>query len=323
MSFAPPESGTLKRILSSKTLIENLLKHEPIDLVATHFALYAIGAIRSISKVPLVVHFHGPWAAESIEEGKGRLPAWGMKQIEKAVYRRADRVIVLSKSFAEVATKMYGVSAERIRIVPGSVDVDRFGAAPSREEARRTLGWPLDKNILLAVRRLSKRMGLDRLISAMPLILSKAPDTVLYLGGAGHIRADLETQIATLGLAQNVKMLGFVPDESLPLAYAAANFNVVPTLAWEGFGLTAIEALAAGTPSLVTPVGGLPEAISGLSTDLIFASRSVEDIASGIVDGLLGRSSIPSGRECKAYAASRFSSQLMAQRTAAVYREIQ
>jgi glycosyltransferase involved in cell wall biosynthesis len=104
--------------------------------------------------------------------------------------------------------------------------------------------------------------------------------------------------------------------------YRAADFNVVPTLALEGFGLTAVEALAAGTPSLVTPIGGLPETVRPLSPSLVFRSAEAADMAEGILGALSGSASIPTKEQCQRYAREHFSAELMAQRVAAVYREV-
>jgi glycosyltransferase involved in cell wall biosynthesis len=90
----------------------------------------------------------------------------------------------------------------------------------------------------------------------------------------------------------------------------------------EGFGLVAVEALAAGTPSMVTPVGGLPEVISGLSPDLVFASASVEDIAQGISGVVSGSIALPSSSACRSFAAEHYSVSRMVAEVADVYREV-
>jgi glycosyltransferase involved in cell wall biosynthesis len=106
------------------------------------------------------------------------------------------------------------------------------------------------------------------------------------------------------------------------MLYRAADFNVVPTQALEGFGLASIEALAAGTPSIVTPVGGLPEAVGGLSRSLVLASADPRDIAAGLVAALSGTLPVPDAAACRAFARDHFSADLMARRTAAVYEEV-
>jgi len=125
-----------------------------------------------------------------------------------------------------------------------------------------------------------------------------------------------------LELAGHVRFLGFVDDGDLPYLYRAADINVVPTIALEGFGLVAAESLAAGVPAMVTKVGGLPEVVAGLSPDLMFASPEATDLAEGLIAALLGRLRLPDAAACAAYARTNFSSQLMADRIAGVYREV-
>jgi glycosyltransferase involved in cell wall biosynthesis len=96
----------------------------------------------------------------------------------------------------------------------------------------------------------------------------------------------------------------------------------VPTLSLEGFGLVAAEAIAAGTPSMVTPVGGLPEVVSALSAQLVFASCHPEAIAAGLLAALEGSIALPSESACRQFAMDHFSASLMARRTAAVYRQL-
>lgn len=320
--FAPEGSGVAKRLLSARSLTRRLLRDDRFDLVASHFALYSFPALDAIRAKPFVVHFHGPWFAESMEEGSGRAGAWVKRQIETLVYRRADRVIVLSEAFATLLHREYGVDEELIRVVPGSVNMERFRCPEPRSASRERLGWPQDRPILVSVRRLAHRVGLDLLIAAMPRVVAACPEVLLYLGGRGPLREALEAQVRELGLAEHVRFLGFLSEEDLPHVYHAADFNVVPTRSFEGFGLVAAEALAAGTPSLVTPVGGLPEVIAPLSRELIFPSADREGIAEGLIQALLGRVAIPDAAACRQYAEQHFSSSLMAARTAAVYREI-
>jgi glycosyltransferase involved in cell wall biosynthesis len=320
--FTPAEAGFGGKLHGARRAIAEEIERRKPDLVASHFALFVAPALDLLQRQPHVVHFHGPWSAESAEEGAGRLTAGLKHWVERQVYRRADRVIVLSLAFATVAERDYGVDPARIRIVPGAVDLERFAVALDKREAREALGWPLDRRILVTVRRLVKRMGLGNLVEAMRDVVARAPDTMLYVAGKGRLQGELEARIAARGLADHVQLLGFVSDQRLPLLYRAADLNVVPTLALEGFGLVAAEALAAGTPSMVTPVGGLPEVVGGLSPDLIFASSAPGDLAAGLIAGLTGSLKLPSEGVCRQYARAQFSAPRMAERTAAVYREL-
>jgi glycosyltransferase involved in cell wall biosynthesis len=321
-AFAADGASLPKRLLGARHAIGRFIDSGGIDLVAGHFALYLSGALDRLGDTPLVSHFHGPWAQESGFEGERPLAVMVKKAVERHVYRRADRFIVLSQAFAELLVRDYGVDYRHIRIVPGSVDLDRFTDRLSRKEARNALGWPTDRPILLATRRLIARVGLDRLIASIEIVRRSVPDVLLCIAGRGPLESVLRKQIEDSGLASHVRLLGFLPDADLPLAYRAADINVVPTTALEGFGLTAAEALAAGTPSMVTPIGGLPEVVADLSPDLIFTSCETPEVASGLIAALKGEIGIPDSATCRAYAETRFANSLAAQRTAGVYREL-
>jgi glycosyltransferase involved in cell wall biosynthesis len=88
----------------------------------------------------------------------------------------------------------------------------------------------------------------------------------------------------------------------------------------EGFGLIAAESLAAGTPALVTPVGGLPEVVQGLSPDLVMRGATPDDICEAVC-GALGGRALPSARLCSSYARSNFGWASAAARIRAVYDE--
>lgn len=321
-SFAAATDGTRARWLGARRAIADRLDAGRVDVLATHFALYASAAIGRLRRVPHVVHFHGPWAEESRHEGAGRLSAFAKWGIEQSVYRTAARVIVLSEAFARVAAGSYGIPRDRIRIVPGGADLRRFLIDDARDEARRQLGWPTDRPILVTVRRLIQRTGVDRLIEALPAVRAAVPGARLYVAGTGPHRAALERHAERLGLTDAVCFTGYVPDTDLPRLYRAANLNVVPTVALEGFGLTVVEALAAGTPSMVTPIGGLPEIVAPLSPHLVFASAAPADIAGGLIDALAARVPVPAEAACRAFAVGRFSAAQMARRVADVYHEL-
>ena len=209
-----------------------------------------------------------------------------------------------------------------IRLVPGSVDIERFSLAGTPAESRLRLGLPTDRPILLSVRRLVQRMGLSNLIQSMKVISKSMPEVLLCIAGEGALRKTLEEQAEAEGLGKHIRFLGYIQEEDLPHLYRSADINVVPTLALEGFGLVAAEALASGTPSMVTPVGGLPEVVAPLCSNLVFASSSAEDLADGLIAALSGKIQLPSQADCEDYARANFTSTLMAERTAEVYREL-
>jgi glycosyltransferase involved in cell wall biosynthesis len=107
-----------------------------------------------------------------------------------------------------------------------------------------------------------------------------------------------------LRVTNEVRFLGRVPEEELASLYGAADLFVLPTVAYEGFGMATVEALACGTPVVGTPVGATPELLRPLEGGLVAASATPGDLAAAIEFGL-ARSDLK--RRCAEYARERFS----------------
>ncbi len=318
-TFASPNESLIQRWLKMKKVFNQTLAENQYDLVVSHFALYTFPVLNQLNSIPLVTHFHGPWALESDVEIKRPISIWFKKQIEKTVYNRSRQFIVLSQTFCDILHQEYQVPLEKIHIIPGGVDIDRFNINLSPTEARNQLNWHPDRPIIFCIRRLAKRMGLENLITAMAQVRSHKSDILLYIAGKGALANILQTQIEELELTNNLKLLGYVPDEHLPLCYRAANFSVVPTIALEGFGLIVIESLAAGTPVLGTPIGGIPEILRPFSEDLVFEGYNSKQLATGIIAALSGDRILPNSKACLDYVTENYAWSAIAQKIKSVY----
>ncbi len=288
-------------------------------LIASHFALYASPLLDLLWRNSHVVHFHGPWAEEAAAEGEGSRSVFFKRGLERTIYASARRFIVLSQAFRDVLAGRYGVRENRIDIVPGGVQADTFNTGLSRAEAREKLGWPKDRAILVTVRRLARRMGLENFIDAIDRLRKREPAILAVLAGTGPLAAELADLVDRKNLKDYVKLAGFIPDADLPLAYRAADLSVVPSIALEGFGLVVLESLAAGTPVVVTPVGGLPEVVSALSKELILEGSSADHLAEGLATRLSALGKLPSETACQAYAKDNFDWPVIAKRVVGVY----
>ncbi len=320
-AFAPHSEKLAPRLLSVRRLAGPLLRADPGMLVVSHFALYTAPLLDALRDHPLVVHFQGPWGLEGEVERQPSGVVQAKIAIERMVYARATAFIVLSPPFGDILVNKFGIAREKIHVIPGGVDVPRYAITASRESCRERLGWPVDRPIVLSVRRLMRRMGLDNLISAVVAIRERIPDVLVLIAGRGPIAAELQAQIETLGLQDNVRLLGFVADDDLPAAYRAASITVVPTQALEGFGLIVPESLAAGTPCLVTPVGGLTAAVEQLSTDLILKGTDPASIADGVIGALTGTLPLPDPGKCLEFARLHYDWPVIVARVRTVYED--
>jgi glycosyltransferase involved in cell wall biosynthesis len=165
-------------------------------------------------------------------------------------------------------------------------------------------------------------MGLENLIKAATIVTKRIPEVLFIIVGTGPLAGQLKSLVVEASLDRQVSLVGYVADDLLPLYYRAADLTVVPTVAFEGFGLITLESLASGTPVLVTPIGGLPEAVMGLSDKMVLPDLSIGTLAEGITAVLEKRTLLPSEVECRNYANTNFSWRSISERVRAVYDEV-
>ncbi|HVU18011.1 MAG TPA: glycosyltransferase [Candidatus Didemnitutus sp.] len=188
---------------------------------------------------------------------------------ERQLYSDADLVVATTPQQADLIAREYGVSSGKVRLVPPGYDDHRFfpmGEA-SRQALRRRLG--LAGKVVLALGRLARNKGYDLLIDALPVLVAREPEANLHLAIGGTdlngkeqaILADLKERAAKSGCPDRISFGSYIPDEDLPAYYRAADLFVLCSR-YEPFGMTAVEAMASGTPTIVTVHGGLYRALS-------------------------------------------------------------
>jgi glycosyltransferase involved in cell wall biosynthesis len=313
-NLANPQTPLPQRLWAARQCFRQHRSQMPRpDAINLHFSLYSFPLLPDLpSGVPVTCTFHGPWALEGQEEGEKPWNVAFKQWIEQRVYHRCDRFIVLSHAFGKLLQQEYGILGEKIHIIPGGVDIERFQVNLTRQQARQTMGFPLDRPILFTPRRLALRMGIDKLLQALVEVKRQVPDVWLAIAGKGALRISLEQQTNELGLQNHVKFLGYVPDEQLPVAYQAADLTVVPSQSLEGFGLILLESLACGTPVLSTPVGGMPEVLAPFQPSLITETPASDALSTRLIELLTGKIPLPDRAACREYSVSNYDWKILA-----------
>ena len=219
-----------------------------------------------------------------LRRGFDLINAFLLKQIEKHIINEAQRIIVLSKFTHKKLMTIYEIDQELISIIPGGVDIHKFSPARDRNAIRNRLRLPPDRFILLTVRNLVPRMGLENLIDAMRSVVNAVPEICLVVGGTGPLKSSLVKRRDDMGLHDHVLFTGFIPETDLPDYYRAADIFVLPTIELEGFGLVTLEALASGTPVLGTPIGGTQEILGQLDKKYLFRDVHPDALAELIIE---------------------------------------
>lgn len=205
--------------------------------------------------------------------------------------KRAARTTVLNSGIEDVFADR-GVERSALRTVPNGVDVGRFSEVSSDTVERVRDTYDLGSApVLLFVGTLMPRKGVTELVQAIDTVVNeRGRDVRAILAGEAELDTGyverVEKLISEAKLDSNVTMPGFVPSEDLPGLYRAADVFVVPSLE-EGFGMTAIEAMAAGTPVVGTRVGALPDIVEPERTGALADPGDVDDLVNAIDEVLI------------------------------------
>lgn len=179
--------------------------------------------------------------------------------IGKQNLNTADKIITISKATKDYVLRL-GAKPEKVKVIYNGVDLARFRAINGkRQEMRKKLGIPNNAVVVLTVRRLVYKNGIDTLLDCAKIALSKNPNIVFLVVGKGPDLENVRMQIAQLGIQDKFRLAGFVSDADLPSYYNAGDLFVLPSKSGEGLPLVALEAMACGLPVLATDVGGIRE----------------------------------------------------------------
>ncbi len=181
--------------------------------------------------------------------------------VGKLVLRAANRIVTVSN-----ATKDYvfglGADAGKTTVLHNGVDVERFKPVPAlREKTRSRLGIPQEARVVLSVRRLVYKNGIDTLIESAKSAIESNRQVFFLVVGAGPDFDAVRERIEQLGIAERCKLTGFVSDADLPAYYNTADLFVLPSKSGEGLPLVALEAISCGLPVVATDVGGISEVL--------------------------------------------------------------
>ncbi len=276
--------------------VKTIAKHSRIDLIHVHNPLvgFLVDLIPILWGVPRVYHFHSLWSDEEKFNLKGSSISLSQKfrlliiqLIEWHSFFWSQAVLFLSNYSKQRFKRFYPFGKKKSFIVGGGVDTKRFfslNGNQTKASLRKECNLSVQPFTFLTVRRLETRMGLENLIHAVFSLSKRVPEKSfqVLIVGAGSLKDSLLSLIKDLGLQNQVKLCGKIPEPQLPKYYQAADIFILPTLAIEGFGLATAEALSSGLPALGTPVGATPEILEPINPRLILKGTSPEDLETGL-----------------------------------------
>jgi mannosylfructose-phosphate synthase len=197
-------------------------------------------------------------------------------QKEFLIYRSCDHIIATTDEQLEQLQTQYELSAKHIDVIPPGVDERRFTPVRKAQINELKTRFSIQPNTIYAVGRMATNKGYDLLIRTLPITLRSVPDAQLLLAAGGENSqrdleklAELKKLAQELGVYDKITWAQYIPDEELVDYYRATDVFALSSR-YEPFGMTAIEAMACGTPTVVTVHGGLHDLID-FGTQALFA----------------------------------------------------
>jgi len=304
------------------SLLISLLQENRPDVIHTHqypvFFSDVSAQVSYLRNIPLVLHVHV--ISEPKSAFSGIVSNLYYKTIGRLPFRNARTIIVPSFAYKKLLVEM-GSESKKVKVIPYSVDLDRFNPNNNGEEFRKRYNCD-GSNVILSVGRLNYQKGFQYLLKAMPKILQQMPNAKLMIVGEGEEFTCLSNMVQSLGLKDSVILTGAMSQKEMSEAYVAADVFVLPSI-FESFGIALIEAQAAGKPVVGTRVGGAPEALQEDETGFLVNPGDFEQLAEAIIrflsDEKLAREM---GENGKRFVKARFDVRKIVDQVTDIYAEL-
>jgi glycosyltransferase involved in cell wall biosynthesis len=176
--------------------------------------------------------------------------------------RRARRVLTISESTARDVSSVYSIPRDKVDITLCGHDASIYHPLPAEAVAAFRAAKGLPERFWLYIGTIEPRKNLVTLFEAVAALPPNKRLPLIIGGGKGWQTEQIFAAVERLGLRDNVQFVGFIPSEEMALWYNSAELFVFPSI-FEGFGLPVLEAMACGTPVVVSDASSLPEVAGG------------------------------------------------------------
>ncbi|QHJ11282.1 GDP-mannose-dependent alpha-(1-6)-phosphatidylinositol monomannoside mannosyltransferase [Paraglaciecola mesophila] len=236
--------------------------------------------ISKIKGIPYICYVHG----EDVETAAtSRELSW----IVNKALSGATRLIANSQNTADILLNNWHTEPAKTMVFNPGVDASLFIPAPFSQEVKSRLGWE-DKKVILTVGRLQERKGHDKLIEALPDIITRVPNALYAIIGDGERKAALHALVQDLKLEAHVVFMSELDDEQMIQCYQQCDLFVLPNRTVgsdiEGFGMVLVEAQACERPVIAGDSGGTAETMIVGETGFIVDCTQPRALASKICD---------------------------------------
>ncbi len=257
-----------------------------------HYVLPVLTPCRSIVTIHDCIHLIFP------EYLRNRMAHTYARAMFWTATHRASRILTVSEASKRDILRFFGVADEKVTVIHNAID-DRFYKEPPEEHIVRVRErYQLSDRFLMYAGNVKPHKNIERLIDAFVLLRRDGLDDLKLLITGSEISryATLRRAVHRHNLHKHVRFLGYQSEETLAALYRLADVFVFPSL-YEGFGLPPLEAMASGTPVIVSNVSSLPEVVGDAGVLVNpYEPRAIADgIQSVLVDRTLRETLIKRG----------------------------
>ena len=247
--------------------VKNLLKEIKPDILHAHYAT-SYGFLGGSTKFhPYILSV---WGSDVYDFPKKNL------LFKKFIERNLSKADILLSTSKVMANETRKYTDKDIEITPFGVDIDFFKPEINRYRAKNRI-------IIGTIKSLEKKYGIEYMVRAFGELSKKYENIYLEIGGIGSQLEYLKEICIDLNIVNRVKFLGFLSPKNVVEAFNRFDIAVFPsTLDSESFGVAAVEAQACGVATIVSNVGGLPEATLPGESSILVDKESVEQLVSAM-----------------------------------------
>jgi glycosyltransferase EpsF len=315
----PSQIGFIRRL-------RGILRENQYDLVHNHLGIYAGLAVWVAQNVgtPIVTTFHSstfPAASELLA-----LP--GLSQLRrlyahfslKYAIRHSDMLTAVSTGVLDDMVPRGSAQRQKSAAIHLGIEIPALATDEEKASFRASMGWQARTPLVVHVGRFFKQKNHFGLLAIFERALRQVPEAKLLLVGVGPLAERVEEHVRNRGLSNAVRMLGARDDAASIIS--RCDVLLFPSL-WEGFGIVALEANAAGIPVVGSNVVGLNEAVEDGRTALLWDVHDEESMAASVVRILNDHEYARTlGQAGRIRAEQLFSTKASAERLIRIYQEL-
>jgi len=272
------KSATFPLKMTSIYRMRNLIKRLKPDVLHAHY-------VTNYGLFAALCGFHPfvltAWGSDVLFDTSGRAISMIKKIIAKYVLARADLMTCDADHMKEAMSRL-GVDPEKIKLIFFGIDTRKFSPRSGDEQLKAKLGVRNSPTVI-SLRNLEPIYDIETLVKAAPIVLKEVPETKFVIAGRGSEERKLRSLAESLGVSNNIKFIGFIPNNELPQYLTSMDVYVSTSLSDAGIAASTAEAMACGLPVVITDVVDNRKWVVDGENGLLFPQKDSEALAKKIL----------------------------------------